>query len=711
MAQPSPKVLGHRHHGFDRRVRRAPIARKSASSGVRPEIQALRAIAVATVAVYHFWPHLLPGGYIGVDVFFVISGFLITTLLLKEVDRTGSVSMAQFWARRARRILPAALFVLIVSALVTVAFVPFSRWEQFFAEMQASTTYAQNWHLAAAAVDYSAADNAPTALQHYWSLSAEEQFYLVWPALILLAAVAMRISRRHKAGRRPIALVLATLTIASLAYGIYDTQADAATAYFITPTRAWEFGLGGLLALVQPLDNGPQGVRSAMSWLGLVAIAIAAAGFSSATPFPGVAALVPVLGAIVFILAGAPAHRTSLTPVLATRPVQFVGDVSYGVYLWHWPLLIVAPFVLGRALDTPTKVVILVLTLIASWLTKLLIEDPVRHGPLLTTRKPRWTLGLTAVATGLVMAVALGGSSVVHARIARDDRAAAAVLAGNPKCFGAAARDAANPCENPKLKYSVVPSPAAAAGRPNAPCTITAVTPMTICEFGVPRRKATATIALVGDSHAGHWRAAVAVTARRRGWHGISITRSGCPLSRTVKELRRQLIQPCIAWNRTVPRWLARHPSIHTLFVAYETGQKWRVPSGRSAWEAEVAGFERAWKALPRSIQHIVVLHDTPKVRETTSTCIERATDQHRVPGRACAVPRREAFDRDAQAAAAKRLGSKRVQVVDMTRFICDRTRCYPVVGGALVYKDTHHLTVVFATTLGPFLDQSLTAL
>src|SRR5262249_35721944 len=213
-------------------------------SEVRPEIQALRAVAVSIVVAWHFWPHSLSGGFVGVDVFFAISGFLITSHLLREADRTGAVGLARFWARRARRILPAALLVLFAVAIATIIFVPQIYWTQNFDGIRASTAYVENWFLAHQAVDYLHSNDVATPVTHFWSLSAEEQFYLIWPVLILFSALAARLRTR----RRVIAIVLGAVTLASFVYSIYDTNADPAQAYFITPTRAWEFGLGGLLA-------------------------------------------------------------------------------------------------------------------------------------------------------------------------------------------------------------------------------------------------------------------------------------------------------------------------------------------------------------------------------------------------------------------------------------------------------------------------------
>src|SRR3954447_16522530 len=237
----------------------------------RPEIQALRALAVSLVVVHHLWPSALPGGYVGVDVFFVISGYLITSLLLAEHASDGRVSLGRFWARRARRILPAALCALLACGVATVVFVPLALCPQFLAELRASTLYVQNWQLAAEAGDYfarAAATRSPVL--HFWSLSIEEQFYVVWPVVIGLAA-----------RRRPVLVaVLATFTVLGFLYALQMTAADPAAAYFVTPARAWELGAGGLLAALA----GPARAPAALGVLGLAAIAIAALRLSARTP-------------------------------------------------------------------------------------------------------------------------------------------------------------------------------------------------------------------------------------------------------------------------------------------------------------------------------------------------------------------------------------------------------------------------------------------
>src|SRR3954451_21103684 len=304
----------------------------------RPEIQALRALAVALVIAAHVWPDLVPGGFVGVDVFFVVSGYLITSLLVEEIARTGRIRLTAFWARRARRILPAALVTLLVCAVATMILVPSNHWDAFMREVAASAAYVENWQLAHTAVDYFAKDDGVSPVQHYWSLSVEEQFYLMWP-LLLLGPPA--VPRRRGPQSRVVALAAAmgVLTAVSLSWSILHTPNDPEAAYFVTPTRAWEFGAGGVLALLPQLARSPVLVRAILSWLGLAAIVVAAFAYGSDTVFPGSAALLPVLGTLAVIRAGAPDHRLAPARLLALGPIQRTGDLSYSLYLWHWPVL------------------------------------------------------------------------------------------------------------------------------------------------------------------------------------------------------------------------------------------------------------------------------------------------------------------------------------------------------------------------------------
>ncbi len=669
-------------------------------SDLRPEIQALRAVAVATVVLYHVWPEAMPGGFVGVDVFFAISGFLITAHLVREAEATGGLELWAFWARRARRLLPAALLTLFACAAGTLLLVPQVYWQQFLTEIGTSTAYVQNWQLAADAVDYLGAENRASPVQHFWSLSVEEQFYIAWPLLILLAAWATR-------RRLAIAGVLLTVTALSLWYSIAETAANPAAAYFVTPTRAWEFGAGGLLALLGT-SRLPDGVRAALSWAGLAAVLYAAVAYGAGTAFPGWAAAIPIAGTLAVIHAGMPEARWAPSRLLALRPAQFLGDISYSVYLWHWPLLVFAPFAIAGVGPVALRVAVPVLTVLLAWATKVLVEDPVRRSQWLSAQ-PRVTFAAGAAATAVLALVIAGGATHVQAQIHAAERESDTLVSHRPSCFGAAARDPLRPCENRDLRAKVVPLPVAARDEDNAPCRdFRKEHGVSVCDFGAPPEQATRTVALVGDSHASHWRAALDVVARERGWRGLSMTRTSCAFSAATKITPEPTRTRCLRWNDALPDVLADHPEIDTVFTSAITGDTVNVPAGRTMFEAKVNGFRKAWGTLPGTVKRIVVLRDSPRLASSTVDCIDRAIAAHERPGLSCAVPRRSALDPDPAVSAARQAGPPRFAAVDLTSSMCSARLCYPVVGGSLVFKDLHHFTVVFARTLGVPLGREL---
>jgi hypothetical protein len=277
--------------------------------------------------------------------------------------------------------------------------------------------------------------------------------------------------------------------------------------------------------------------------------------------------------------------------------------------------------------------------------------------------------------------------------------------AARQRCFGAASRDPRKACRNPKLARVVVPTPADAVITPNLPCIPQKQDGLIIpCEFGVPESEARNHVALIGDSHAAHWRAAVEVVSQSLKWRGVSITRSGCPYTRAVPRLdpitRRN---QCVRWNRQIPRWLARNREISTVFVVahYDAGV---IARGRDEFVAKMDGYSSAWKYLPKSVKRVIVIRDTPKSGNGTLDCVSRALARRARPGSACAMPRDDALGRDAAASAVARERKARFRTIDMSSFFCSERMCFPVVGGALVYKDISHLTDVFASSLGPFL-------
>lgn len=406
------------------------------AAAFRPDIQALRAVAVSAVVVYHFWPKAIPGGFVGVDVFFVISGFLITLHLLGELGRTGRIGLTQFWARRIRRLLPAAFVVLAVCILVLLFAMPTVTWQQNFGEIGASAGYVENWLLGFHAIDYLAAANTPSLVQHYWSLSVEEQFYLIWPLLLMLAVFVARHFDRMKA-RIAIIWMLGAVAVVSLGVSVIGTSSKPALAFFATPTRAWEFAVGGLLSALPHAAWARTSVRGVASWLGLLGIAASCVFINgTSAEFPGWIAIVPVAGALLVLFGGTTSQRWSTARLAVVRPIQWLGGYSYSLYLWHWPLIIAAPYVLHRAPRWSDKLVLVLIALILTYLTKTFAEDPIRTG--IWWRARRWRAYTLAVA-GMVVLIGLTSMWSAHMdsdHVRDDDAALVKINAGVP-CFGA----------------------------------------------------------------------------------------------------------------------------------------------------------------------------------------------------------------------------------------------------------------------------------
>jgi hypothetical protein len=349
------------------------------------------------------------------------------------------------------------------------------------------------------------------------------------------------------------------------------------------------------------------------------------------------------------------------------------------------------------------------LTALAVWLRKLAV--PVGQVP----RRLRWKwlipLGVAGVVVGGTAAA--GGAS--HPPAARAARAAQLVttpapnVSSYPRCFGAASMDRARPCHNPKLNSVVVPNPQAGRHAQNFPCTaISYEGALKLCTFGAPEANSTGTVALLGDSHAGNWRAGVQAVAEAKGWHAISLSLGGCPYSTATRVIPEPLRSHCADRNQQTPAWFVQHPDVHTVFVAEISGTPWVIPKGQNQFETEVSDYIAAWNALPPSVQHIIVIRDTPKALPTTARCVEGAIAAHRPAGEVCRMPRQAVLNSDPAVAAAERLASPRVQVVDLTRYFCDQRWCYPVIGGALVQKDWNHISSTFTGTVGPYLLQQV---
>ena len=368
--------------------------------GFRPDIQGLRALAVLLVVIYHLFPSKLSGGYVGVDVFFVISGYLITGHLANGLDKTGRVSLLDFWGRRARRLLPAAAVVLLATWIASRFILPATRLSATADQIRASALYYQNWVLARNSTNYLTAADAPTPVQHFWSLSVEEQFYLVWPLLFLVAAfVAWRWKR--SGGRIAMIVLAAAVVVVSLVYSAHETTANPAAAYFVTTTRMWELAAGGLLALVQsrlgvhrPAGLAGLGRPGPDDLLGVL--------HHQRSAFPGTIAMLPVGGALLMLGCGSAEAKWGPAWLTSLRPAVFIGDISYSLYLWHWPLIVLWKTYSGGAIHYLDGSAIFVTAVVLAWLTKRFVEDPIRLAPAIA-KYPRRSL-----ATALTVLIPVG---------------------------------------------------------------------------------------------------------------------------------------------------------------------------------------------------------------------------------------------------------------------------------------------------------------
>ncbi len=674
------------------------------SAGVRGDIQGLRAVAVVIVLVFHFWPTGLTGGYVGVDVFFVISGFLISSHLLRSPPTT-LAALGAFWGRRIRRLLPAASLVLAVTLLAGLVWLPSTQLPTLAREVAASAVSLENWALAQSATDYFAAENAPSPVQHYWSLSVEEQFYVLWPLLIALLTIA---GRRHRPGAWRSAGLLA-VTAASFAASVVITRTDPAAAYLVTHTRVWELGLGSILALM--VFHGWR-LRSSMArvvvgWVGLGAIAWAALTFDETTAFPGSAALLPTLGAALVIAAATDGLPWSPGALLNWHPSQVMGDLSYSVYLWHWPIVVLAPSALGRGLDNLDKVVAVAAVLLLALLTKRYVEDPVRRARSLALSLPK-SFAIAAASALLLTGASFGVAG--HAETARvaeeqalqkavssDDCIGAAALR-NTRCESIAGKQLFSSPAVASTDRSVVYADGCWSNRP--------YTAHNICTYG--KRDGDVRVALLGNSHAGHWQPALAPIAEARGWRLDTYLVSQCyTVTVPVSFGSSDLTKNCTAWNE----WAIGEVSSGAYDLVVMSNRTFQQLVGVSpADKGRVAqqAYQDTLATISKNGTRVLVIRDVPSAVQSAPDCVA----VHLTDVEACANPAKKALERDPLFDAAEVDTTGLVSTLDLSDRFCRGETCYVVIGGLIAYFDHGHMTATFARTLvpdvGPALDKAV---
>ena len=693
----------------------------------------------------------------GVDVFYVISGFLITGLLRREILATARIDFVSFYARRARRLLPAALLVIAVTVVASALVLSRLRLPDVAGDAAAAAAYVANYRFAISSTDYLASAAAPSPLLHYWSLGVEEQFYLVWPLLIVLGVRLVSIRR--------LAWLIVPVALGSLALSIAWTDIAAPWAFFSLPTRAWELAVGALIALgiLRLPTRAPVWLASVGGCLGLALIAAAVLAVNASTPYPGLAALLPVGGAALLIVSG---ERTgSLTArALATAVPRWFGRISYSLYLWHWPLLILIPVALGRD-DLAVRLAIgLVAIGIAAGSTAW-VEAPFREGRLRRVTPGRSvTLAVAASLIVAMGALAIGGilpglpTAPSAVAVAPRPTPSVADLGTVPPTTNAspgaipsatlATSASASPAGSPGASASSSPSPSAGSGDtptpsstpvpiPNLPPPVLsgslpdnlqpalqvaakdlpdsysdgchldfASTDPPPCTYGDPSSQTT--VVLIGDSHAAQWLPALQVLAQRHDWRLVSLTKSACPIASVPvwNQVLKREYRECDAWHeRVLARLANERPALAV--VASASGYQIVDSSGRTpvaqamdAWHAGIVDF---LGKVAQQAGRIVLLAENPHLSFDPLDCLASHAS---IEG--CPSPRDGEVDTayaSFEAALASELG---IDLVSPTDWLCPGDTCPLVRGRYLVYRDDQHLTATWVAVLAPALDAAI---
>jgi peptidoglycan/LPS O-acetylase OafA/YrhL len=670
----------------------------STHSPKRLDIQFLRAVAVLAVVGFHLRPGALPGGFIGVDVFFVISGFLITGSLTAEVMRTGSIRLRAFWARRIRRLLPAATAVLVAVLIASMFLLPAGSWPAVIQQVIASAFSVQNWVLAAQSVDYLQASSPPTPVQHFWSLSVEEQFYAVWPFLLVAGLAVSRAFRVRALDCWRILIVV--LFTAFLAWSIIETAMSPATAYFSTATRAWELLLGAALAVWAPALSLSRKTATGALLVGGALILASLFLITPTTSFPGAIAIIPTAGAALVIASGFGAGPLPLlTAVMSWRPFTYIGDISYSLYLWHWPVIV---FVLTFSIGTPLPIVPAVLVVAASValaaLSARFIEQPAQRAGGRSSVRRAFVLGAALLAlTGLFVGVAQ--LNVVRAEQVEKANA-------DPRNFPGA--NVLDPEFDPAAWNEIVVAPIPTLlsleqkveKQLSPECLSTVADPaITVCEGGNP--DSTTVVLLVGDSHAGQWYPALDAIGKANDWRVILAGKQSCTMTAQTDEPAAPPptgdYPQCVLWNSAIGEYIQslRPAMVIQGSVAYG----YSTSNAMTHAEQELVrstGFANAWKPIIDAGIPVVAIREIP----TRTLSVPRCMALRDATSAGCTdslAPLIAAHPSQLSAAAEQ---EPRADLVDMTTAICPDGACPGVIGNILTYRDESHLTAPFARSL-----------
>lgn len=639
----------------------------------RPELEGLRAIASMLVVIYHIWLNAVSGG---VDVFFIVSGYLITTSLLYRIHRNGKINFFEYLLGLLRRLLPHAYIVILFTIIMSVIIIPKTQWLQTVKQAFASIFYYQNWQLANESVDYLAQNSEASPFQHFWAMSLQFQFYIFWPLLLFIVII---ISKKllHLPLRKTFLASLIIIFAVSLSYSIYMTAVNQPWAYFDTFARMWEFSLGAILALVLPYIFINRMLRIIIGWLGLGIILLTGILLPVSTVFPGYAALLPTFAVIMIIISAEKQESLGVARFLGSKVLTYLGSISYGIYLWHWPILVfylnyfqveTVPFAHGM--------LIVLITLILSWVSSKILENPIRKLSVKTGKVKLVSTVLVFFAIAVIPSYIwlndtkeLQNSANVDTEMTVEDHPGALTIFEGIE-------------SSEDIEF--IPEPINALSdtahfyyEQECFTSIRDIDPKT-CSYG-ELDNPEYTIALVGGSHSGHWFTALETIADNLNIRLDTYIRDGCRFSNG--DFNGQLNEMCMEWNSEVKELLLEaEPDI--IFSTATVFGSADIPSE----------YKEIWSEFD-GISEILAVRDNPRMPENVPSCLEVNGIQD------CAFPTEELLD-DVDAFGETAEIPANVTLADLSDYFCDDDSCRAVIGNILVYRDDHHLTASYVRTL-----------
>ncbi|WP_156687008.1 acyltransferase family protein [Mycobacterium sp. Marseille-P9652] len=712
--------------------------KRTPESGFRNDIEGLRGFTLLAIVGWHISMPGVSGGFVGPDIFFEISGFVITGQLWRQVSTTGTVGLRKFYGARSRRLLPVSATVGVITAVVAAFLLPQVQAQGALKDAIACALYVPNFWFIVQQVDYFAG-GAPSPFQHYWTLGVEEQFYLLWPPMIVgLAWLIRRSRRRAKAGapvrapsKTPYLILVTFIAVTSFLLSWLVTYVMPLAAYFSLFTRAWQLALGALVALTaDQWRRLPARAAVATGWIGLGMVLLACAYYTPDIPYPGTAALLPVLGTALLLAAGCSTPNQGAGRLLGWSPMRATGRLSYSWYLWHWPVLVFAPIVVGHPLGLAGRFIAAVVVSGAlGWLTLRYIENPLRYAAALR-KSPMKSLAVGGFATSAAACVGVVlllwvQSQPMPVAVGHGAPAAALTIKAPPVPTGdnEAAYDAAVQNVFAQVQAAVAasadvkdvpsnlnPSLADASGEVGrmmfGGCLrmpVQAGQPE--CALGDTASKTT--VAVVGDSHASMWIPAFEQIGSQRPWRIETMAKAACPMmdlpiANRIAAPIVEAIQHCEQWRgQIMARLSAEHPRlvILSVFRGYTASHSNGFLSGFSSYDhAWIDGMTRLVQQLRGIGAKVLVLGPLPHLETAVPGCLS----EHLSDATACSPPMSSAFDRAGMAAESAAVKAGGGQYVDLSDLFCTKNRCPVIVGNTLVYVDAGHLTLEYSRLLAP---------